>query len=82
MDNTEYLKQLAETEKKNKQIQLEQAKAAALQEVQQQEAATMPTFQTKKQQANVASQISAKNLAEYWANRGQTQAGISAQAEL
>lgn len=82
MDNTEYLKQLSEAEKKNKQLELEQAKAAALQSIQQQEATTMPTFTAKKQQANVASQLGAKNLAEYWANRGQTNAGISAQAEL
>lgn len=82
MDNTEYLKQLAETEKKNKQIELEQAKAEALKTIGQQEATTMPTFTAKKQQANVQSQLGAKNLAEYWANRGQTQAGISAQAEL
>lgn len=82
MDNTEYLKQLAETEKKNKQIELEQAKAAALKSIGQQEATTMPTFTAQKKQASVQSQLGAKNLAEYWANRGQTQAGISAQAEL
>ena len=82
MDNTEYLKQLAETEKKNKQIELEQAKAAALKSIEQEQATTMPTFTAKKQQASVQSQLGAKNLAEYWANRGQTQAGISQQAEL
>lgn len=82
MDNTEYLKQLADTEKKNKQIELEQAKAEALKTIGQQEATTMPTFTAKKQQASVQSQLGAKNLAEYWANRGQTNAGISAQAEM
>jgi len=82
MDNTEYLKQLADAEKKNKQIELEQAKAEALKTIGQQEATTMPTFTAKKQQANVQSQLGAKNLAEYWANRGQTNAGISAQSEL
>ena len=82
MDNEEYLKQLAETEKKNKNIELEQAKAAALRSVSQQEASIMPEFTAQKKQASVQSQLGAKNLAEYWANRGQTQAGISAQAEL
>ena len=82
MDNTEYLKQLADQEKKNKQIELEQTKAAALKSIEQQKAQTMPQFTAQKQQANVQSQLGAKNLAEFWANRGQTQQGISQQAEL
>jgi len=82
MDNTEYLTQLAEQEKKNKQIELEQTKAAALQSIEQQRSTTMPKFTAQKQQASVQSQLGAKNLAEFWANRGQTQQGISQQAEL
>ena len=81
-DNTQYLKELAELEKKNKQIELDQARAEALLKIEREKEKTMPTFTQAKQQASVASQIGAKNLAEFWARRGQTNQGISAQAEL
>lgn len=82
MNNEEYLKQLADAQKQQKQVELEQQKAAALKSIEQEQAVTMPTYTTQKQQASVQSQLGAKNLAEFWANRGQTQAGISQQAEL
>ncbi len=76
MDNTQYLKDIAEAEKRAKQTELEQAKAKALGEVDKTQATTMPTFTKQKQQTNTNSQIGAKNLAEYWANRGQNNAGV------
>jgi hypothetical protein len=82
MDNTEYLKSLAEAAKRAKQTELEQAKAAALKKIETEKSTAMPEYTKQKQQASVQSQLGAKNLAEYWANRGQTNAGISAQAEL
>lgn len=81
-DNTQYLKDLAEAERQKKQTELDQARAEA--KIQQEQAQTKATadYTTQKQQASVQSQLGAKNLAEYWANRGQTSQGISAQAEL
>ena len=82
MDNEQYLKDLAEKQKIQRQTELDQARARATTELEQQEQKIMPTFQQAKQQTNVASQIGAKNLAEFWARRGQTSGGISSQAEL
>lgn len=82
MDNTEYLKQLADTEKKNKQMELDQAKASALLSLQEQQKKAEPTYQAQRQQANIQSQIGAKNFAEFLAARGQTNQGISTQYEM
>lgn len=82
MDNSQYLKDLAEAEKRAKQTELDQARAQAIKSVQQEQDKTMPTFEKQKQQANVQSQIGAKNFAEYWANRGQSYAGINAQEQI
>lgn len=82
MDNTSYLKQLAEAEKKQKQTELAQAKTQALTEIGREEARIMPEFTKQKQTASVQSQIGAKNFAEFLAQRGQTRAGLSSQAEL
>jgi len=81
MNNEEYLKQLADAEKNNKRTELEQARAASITGIEQEKASVLPTFQAAKQRTNVQSQIGAKNLAEFWARRGQTRQGISAQAE-
>lgn len=81
-DNTQYLKELAEAEKRRKQTEIEQAKAEALRSYQTQEAEARPQFQQQRQTASTQSQLGAKNLAEFWARRGQTNAGITAQAEL
>jgi hypothetical protein len=82
MDNEQYLKELAQKQKLQKQTELDQARARATTELEQQKEKVMPTFEKAKQQTNVASQIGAKNLAEFWARRGQTSGGISSQAEL
>jgi len=82
MDNTQYLKDLADAEKRAKQTELQQAKESSLLAIEQEKAKTMPTFTANKQATNVASQVGAKNLAEFWAQRGQTNAGINAQAEM
>lgn len=82
MDNEQYLKDLAEKQKMQKQTELDQARARATTELDQQQQQIMPTFERAKQQTNVQSQLGAKNLAEFWAKRGQTSGGISAQAEL
>lgn len=81
-DNTQYLKELADAEKRRKQTEIEQAKAEALRSYQTQEAEARPQFQQQRQTASTQSQINAKNLAEFWARRGQTNQGITAQAEL
>ena len=82
MDNSQYLKDLAAEEKRIKQVELDQQRAQALTQLEQEKAKVMPTFQQQRQQANVQSQIGAKNFAEYWANRGQTNAGINAQEQM
>lgn len=81
-DNEKYLKELAETDKKNKQTQLDQERANALLDIQRTQETTMPQFTQQKQQASVQSQIGAKNFAEYWANRGQANAGITPAYEM
>jgi hypothetical protein len=81
-DYTEYLKSLAATQKQTKAQELEMAKQQALTTVEQEKARVMPTFQAQRQQASTQSQLGAKNFAEYLASRGQTGAGISAQAEM
>lgn len=82
MDNEKYLTELANQQKQQKQIELDQARAKALTELEQTKQEVMPTFTKAKQQASTQSQLGAKNLAEFWARRGQTSGGISAQAEL
>ena len=82
MDNTQYLKDIADAEKRAKKTELDQAQAAALKTLDDQQAKIAPQYTQKRQDANVASQLGAKNLAEYWANRGQTSSGVSAQAEM
>lgn len=82
MDNEKYLTELANQQKQQKQTELDQARAKALTELEQTKQEVMPTFTKAKQQASTQSQLGAKNLAEFWARRGQTSGGISAQAEL
>jgi hypothetical protein len=82
MDNTQYLKDLAEAEKRNKQIELEQTRVAALKQLEDEKAKTLPTFQKQRESASNQSIIGAKNFAEFLANRGQTSHGIATQAEL
>jgi len=82
MNNEEYLKQLAETEKQNKRTELERSRTDATLASETEQKKLAPTFTKAKQSANVKSQLGAKNLAEFWARRGQTNQGISAQAEL
>jgi len=82
MDTAQYLKDLAAAEKKQKQTELDQARAQALTEVQRTEAQLMPQFTKQKQQASVQSQLGAKNFAEFLAQRGQTRAGLATQGEL
>lgn len=82
MDNTEYLKQITDAEKKQKQIELEQAKSNALTSIGQEQAKIAPAYTAQRQSANVSSQLGAKNFAEFLANRQQTGAGISVQSEL
>jgi hypothetical protein len=82
MDNIQYLKDLAAAEKRNKQTELEQAKAEALSKLDLQETTAKKTATTKRQEADTSSQIGAKNFAEYLANRGLTNAGIAAEAEM
>lgn len=82
MTNEEYLKQLAETEKATKRAELEAQKTQALTDIERTQAQTMPTYTAAKQQANVSSQIGAKNFAEYLASRGQAGGGLAAQYEM
>jgi len=82
MDNEKYLTELANQQKQQKQTELDQARAKALTELEQTKQEVMPTFTKAKQQASTQSQLGAKNLAEFWARRGQTSGGITAQAEL
>lgn len=81
-DNTQYLKELAEAEKRKKQTELDQARAEATLQYENEQNIAKPKYTEQRQQANVQSQVGAKNLAEFWARRGQTNQGISAQAEL
>ena len=76
------LKAIADAQKRQKQADLEAAKSSTLNTIEQQQGTLIPTYQTQRQQANVSSQIGAKNFAEYLARRGQTNQGIAAQAEL
>jgi len=83
MDN--YEQQLANLKEEQKNIarqKLENAKNEALTQVSREESKLMPTFTQQKQQADTTSQIKAKNFAEFLSNRGQTNAGISAAAEM
>ena len=82
MDTATYLKQLAQAEKTQKAKELEQLRQQSLAEIQREEAQVSPTFTKQRQQANVQSQLGAKNFAEFLAQRGQTRAGLSSQAEL
>lgn len=82
MDNEQYLKDLADAEKRNQQIQLDQQRAASLTSLEQEKAKVMPTFTQAKKETSVASQIGAKNFAEFLANRGQTSSGLAAQSEM
>lgn len=82
MDTAQYLKDLANAEKKQKLTELNQQKAQALTEIGREEALIKPQFTAQKQSANVQSQLGAKNFAEFLASRGQTRAGLSTQAEL
>lgn len=82
MDTAQYLKDLAAAEKRQKQTELDQLRAQALTETARQEALIKPAYTQQRQQASVQSQLGAKNFAEFLANRGQTRAGLSSQAEL
>lgn len=75
------IKALADAQKKVKQQELEAAKNSTLTTIQQEQNTLMPTYEKKRQDANVQSQLGARNFAEFFARRGQTNAGISRQAE-
>lgn len=81
-DYTAEIERLYKEQEAQKRNELETAKQAALTQVEREQARVMPTYTAAKQQASVQSQLGAKNLAEYWANRGQANAGISPQAEM
>ena len=79
---TSYLDDLAELERKQKQLEYEDARDRALRGIEYEQGKLAPLYQGQREQANIASQIGAKNLAEFWASRGQTSSGLSSQAEL
>ncbi len=82
MTNEEYINSIYDTQKQNKEKELQSLRDAALTEVNIEEAKIQPKYTAQKQAANVSSQIGAKNFAEYWANRGQTYAGVAAQEQI
>lgn len=75
--NDLYSQQLAQQK-----AQLEAQRNKAVLEEQQKAALIAPKYTASKQQVNVQSQLGAKNFAEYLAQRGMTNFGISGQAEL
>lgn len=81
-DYTAEIERLYQEQEALKRNELEAQKQQALTQVEREQAKVMPTYTAAKQQANVQSQLGAKNLAEYWANRGQANAGITPQSEM
>jgi hypothetical protein len=82
MNYEEELKAIAEAQKRQKKSELDIIKQQDLQAVDTQQNQLMPTFQQQKNQANVQSELRAKNFGEFLARRGQARAGISAVGEM
>jgi hypothetical protein len=81
-DYTAEIERLYNEQEALKRNELEAQKQQALTQVEREQAKVMPTYTAAKQQASVQSQLGAKNLAEYWASRGQANAGITPQSEM
>jgi len=73
---------LIEAQKAKTISDLDAIKQQALGKIGQQQAAINPQFEAQRAQAATQSMQQARNFAEYMAARGQTNAGITAQAEL
>jgi len=82
VDNTKYINDLAEVQKQKQMADLKGVYDKNMATYATQKAEVQPLYYDKRSQESTASQLGAKNFAEYLANRGQTNAGIAGQAEL
>lgn len=79
---TGMINDLATTQTSEKMAALALAKQRALSQLEAEKSAIAPAYYDKRNQSAALSQQQARNFGEYMANRGQTNAGISAQGEL
>lgn len=76
------LDKLTEAQKKYQVAQLKTARDKALQNLDVQEQSIKPTYQNARNMTSAASQQNARSFGEYMANRGLTNSGAAAQAEI
>lgn len=76
------LDRLTEAQKKYQVAQLKTARDKALANLASQEQEIKPTYQNARNMSSATSQQNARSFAEYMANRGLTNSGASAQAEI
>lgn len=77
-----YLEDLKQAQKQAVIAGLQKAKDSALSNLSAERTTIQPKFYDARNQASANSQLQARNFAEYLAQRGQTNAGVAAQAEI
>jgi len=76
------LDRLTQAQKKYQVAELKKARDKALQNLDEQEQSIKPTYRNARNMTSASSQQGARSFAEYMANRGLTNSGASAQAEI
>lgn len=81
-DPNDYISQLATAQQKATAAALGKAYNSNLSNLSNEKAQIAPMYYDKRNQTSTSSQVGARNLAEYMANRGQTNSGASIQSEI
>lgn len=81
-DPTNDIKALSEYQKSSQLAQLQKANQQSLSNLDAEQAKIAPEYYNKRAETSTASQLGAKNYAEFLAQRGQTNSGLADQAEL
>jgi len=81
-DTQAYLRQLEEARRSAAMAQLQKSRDSAIGNIADERAEVAPAYYQKRNDANVQNKLSAKNFAEYIANRGLAQSGENDQARL